>query len=182
MPEIRPGMAIRWQNETWIVLSYKHTHKGRGGATMTVRMRNILSGGVREITLRDSDDFEELRVERFPGVFSYRAGEDLVFFNNETYEEATFPADALGDVLLYIKEGSEVTLLYIDGEPATVEPPFFVELEVTETDPGLKGDTVSGGSKPARLETGLVVQVPLFVEVGDTVRIDTRDNRYIERV
>jgi elongation factor P len=182
MPEIRTGMALRWQGETWIVVSFKHTHKGRGGATMTVKLRNILTGGVREATVRESDEFEELRVERFPGVYSYAAGEDLVFFNNETYEEITFPREALGSVLPYIKEGSEVTLLYIDGSPATVEPPNFVELKVIETTPGVRGDTASGGSKPAKLETGLVIQVPLFIEVGDTIRVDTRDDRYIERV
>lgn len=182
MPEIRTGMALRWQGETWIVVSFKHTHKGRGGATMTVKLRNILTGGVREVTIRESDEFEELRVERFPGVYSYMAGEDMVFFNNETYEEVTFPKGVMDAVLPYIKEGTEVSLLYIDGTPAGVEPPNFVELAVAETTPGVKGDTASGGSKPAKLETGLVIQVPLFIETGDIVRIDTRDNRYIERV
>jgi elongation factor P len=182
MPEIRTGMALRWQGETWIVVSFKHTHKGRGGATMTVKMRNILTGGVREATVRESDEFEELRVERFPGVYSYTAGEDMVFFNNETYEEVTFPHGVMDPVLPYIKEGTGVTLLYIDGVPASVEPPNFVELAVTETTPGVRGDTASGGSKPAKLETGLVIQVPLFIEAGDTVRVDTRDDRYIERV
>ncbi len=182
MPEIRTGMALRWQGETWIVVSFKHTHKGRGGATMTVKMRNLLTGAVRESTVRESDEFEELRVERFPGVYSYMAGDDLVFFNNETYEEVTFPREVMDSVMPYIKEGTEVTLLYIDGAPASVEPPNFVELAVTETAPGVRGDTASGGSKPAKLETGLVIQVPLFIEVGDIVRVDTRDDRYIERV
>ncbi len=149
---------------------------------MTVKMRNLLTGAVRESTVRESDEFEELRVERFPGVYSYMAGDDLVFFNNETYEEVTFPREAMDSVMPYIKEGTEVTLLYIDGAPASVEPPNFVELAVTETAPGVRGDTASGGSKPAKLETGLVIQVPLFIEVGDIVRVDTRDDRYIERV
>ncbi len=175
-------MALRWQGETWIVMSFKHTHKGRGGATMTAKLRNLLTGAVREVTIRESDEFEELRVERFPGVFSYAAGEDMVFFNNETYEEVRFPRSAISSILPYIKEGTEVNLLYIDNSPASVEPPNFVELKVIETTPGVKGDTASGGSKPAKLETGLIIQVPLFIEVGDTVRIDTRDDRYIERV
>ena len=175
-------MAIRWEGDTWIVISAKHTHMGRGSATITVKMRNILTGGVREVTIRESDSFEELRIEKFPGVYSYEAGDDLVFFNNETYEEVRFPKESLQSILPYIKEGSEVQLLYIDDNPASVEPPTFVELEVVETDPGLKGDTASGGSKPAKLETGLSVNVPLFIKIGDVVRIDTRDNRYIERV
>ncbi len=110
------------------------------------------------------------------------AGDELVFFDNETYEEVRFPREAVEEVLKYIKEGDEVTILYLDNAPATVEPPTFVELEVVETDPGVRGDTASGGSKPAKLETGLVVQVPLFIQIGDVIRIDTRDDRYIERV
>ncbi len=183
MPDLRTGMAVRWNGEDWIVLSYKHTHKGRGGATVTVKMRNIRTGAVREVTVRDVDaELEELRLERHPGVYSYAAGDELVFFDNETYEEVRFPREAVEEVLKYVKEGDELTILYLDNSPATVEPPTFVELEVVETDPGVKGDTASGGSKPAKLETGLVVQVPLFVQVGDVIKIDTRDNRYIERV
>ncbi len=183
MPDLRPGMAIKWNNEIYLVIDFQHIHMGRGGSTTRAKLKNVLTGQVREVSLRDSDNYEEIRIDRQPAVLSYVAGNEYHFMDNETFEDVTFTAEQLGsEVTDYLKEGMEVTLLYAEGNPLTIELPYFVELEVVETDPGLKGDTASGGSKPAKLETGKVIQVPLFIKIGDVIKIDTRTGRYIERV
>ncbi len=182
MPEFRTGMAIKWNDEIYLVLDYQHQHMGRGGATTRVRLKNVQTGAVREVTFRDSDRFEEIRLERRPAHFSYSTGDHYHFYDTETYEEVVFDRSQIEEALGYLKEGIEVNILYAEGRPIGLELPFHVELEVVKTDPGLKGDTASGGSKPAKLETGIVVQVPLFVQVGDIVRVDTRTGKYIERV
>ncbi|RKZ04778.1 MAG: elongation factor P [Candidatus Hydrothermota bacterium] len=182
MPDIRTGMAIKLDGEIYLVVDFQHIHMGRGGATIRTKLKNMRTGQVREISLRDTDTVEEVRVERRPAAFSYTTGDNYVFYDIETYEEHIFPEDQLKDILPYLKEGLEVTILNIDGSPLGIELPNSVVLEVVETDPGLKGDTASGGSKPAKLETGLVIQVPLFVQIGDKVRVDTRTGKYLERV
>ncbi|RKZ01494.1 MAG: elongation factor P [Candidatus Hydrothermota bacterium] len=183
MPDLRTGMAIKWQGEVYLVLSFQHTHMGRGSATTRAKLKNVLTGQVREVTFRDADEYEEVRIERKPAILSYIVGNEYHFLDNETYEDIAFTAEQLGeDVTAYLKEGDEVTLLYAEDRPLTVELPTFVVLEVVETDPGVRGDTASGGSKPAKLETGKVIQVPLFVKEGDKVKVDTRTGKYIERV
>lgn len=182
MPEFRSGMVIRWQGEYYLVVDFQHSHRGRGGASTSVKLKNLRTGATREATFRESDEIEEVRLDRRPGTFSYTTGDTYHFLDNETYEEVVFEREQLADQLGYLKEGMEVTLLYVDGQPLGIELPYFVELQVVETDPGVRGDTASGGSKPAKLETGKVIQVPLFVQVGDIVRVDTRTDRYIERV
>jgi len=180
--QIRVGAAVRMEGELYLILDAKHTHRGRGGATITVKLKNLATGAVQEITVRDPDALEEVFLERKPAQYSYNTGETYHFYDTTTFEEIAFSRSQIEDLLPFLKEGMEVTLLYADGRPVAVEPPNFVELEVVETPPGVKGDTVSGGGKPATLETGLVVQVPFFVEVGDVVRVDTRTRKYIERV
>ncbi len=182
MPELRTGMAIRLQGELYIVLDFQHQHMGRGSATTRVRLKNVATGAVKETTLRESDEFEEVRLERRPATYSYSTGDHYHFYDTETYEEIVFERQQIEKELEYLKEGTEVTILYADNVPVGLELPFHVELEVVETDPGLRGDTASGGSKPAKLETGKVIQVPLFIQVGDIVRVDTRTDKYIERV
>ncbi len=182
MPDLRPGMAIRWEGEVYLVIDFQHIHMGRGGATTRTKLKNMKTGQVREVTFRDTDTIEEVRVERKPAAYSYNTGDNYVFYDIETYEEHIFPKEQIEDILPYLKEGLELTILYIDGSPLGVELPKSVVLEVVDTDPGLRGDTASGGSKPAKLETGLVIQVPLFVQIGDKVRVDTRTGKYLERV
>ncbi|HOK22523.1 MAG TPA: elongation factor P [Candidatus Hydrothermia bacterium] len=182
MPGIRPGMALRYEGELYLVVNYQHIHMGRGGATIRTRLKNLITGQVKEISLRDSDEFEEVSLERKSAHLSYIEGENYHFLESDTFEDITFTRDHLGDAIYYLKEGDEVTVLYADGGPINIELPTYVVLEVVETDPGLRGDTASGGSKPAKLETGLVIQVPLFVKVGDKLKIDTRTGEYIERV
>jgi len=181
MPEIRSGMAIKWQGELYWVLDFQHIHMGRGGASIRTKLKNIKTGQVREVTLRESDEFEEVRVERKTATFSYISGDEYHFLDKETYEDILFTKDQIEEHLGYLKEGMDVTILWAEGSPVGMELPNFVELKVVDTDPGLKGDTASGGTKPARLETGKVIQVPLFVQIGDMVRVDTRTDKYIER-
>lgn len=182
MAELRPGMAIKMSDGIYLVLEAQHQHMGRGGATTRVKLKNVDSGAVKTTTLRESDYFEEIRLERKPATFSYSAGDLYHFFDTETYEEIVFEKSKIEEAFEYLKEGIEVNILYADGTPIGIELPFHVELEVVDTDPGLKGDTASGGSKPAKLETGIVVQVPLFIKIGDIVKVDTRTGKYIERV
>jgi len=182
MPEIRPGMGLRYEGEIYLVITYQHIHMGRGGATIRAKLKNLRTGQVREVSLRESDDFEEVTLERKPAHLSYIDGENYHFMESETFEDITFSREQLGDAIYYLKEGDEVIILYADGVPLNIELPTFVILEVVETDPGVRGDTASGGSKPAKTETGLVVQVPLFIKIGDKIKVDTRTGEYIERV
>ncbi len=182
MPDIRTGMAIKYNGEIYLVVDFQHIHMGRGGATIRTKIKNVKTGQVKEVSFRSSDDIEEILLKRKSATLSYIAGDEYHFMDNETFEEVVFTREQIEDKVGYLKEGMEVTILYADDEPISIEPPMFVELEVVETDPGLKGDTASGGSKPAKLETGKVIQVPLFVQVGDVIKIDTRSDKYIERV
>ncbi len=182
MPDVRKGMAIRYNGEIYFIVDFSHTHMGRGGATLRLKLKNATTGLTKEVSFKDDSEIEEVHIERRPATFSYIQGENYHFLDSETYEDILFKKEQIEDILGYIKEGMEVMILYAEGMPINVEPPTFVELEVVETDPGLKGDTASGGSKPAKLETGKVIQVPLFIQVGDKIRIDTRTDKYIERV
>ncbi len=181
MPEIRPGMAIKLEGELYLVINYQHIHMGRGGATTRTRLRNLKTGQVREVSLRDSDYFEEVTLERKPATLSYIDGDNYHFMESESFEEVVFNREHLGDAVYYLKEGDEITILYADSAPINIELPTYVVLEVVDTDPGLRGDTASGGSKPAKLETGLVIQVPLFIKIGDKLKVDTRTGEYLER-
>ena len=182
MPELKPGMAIKYEGDIYLIIDFQHIHMGRGGATTRTKMKNLRTGQVREVSLRDSDVIEEVRIDRRPAHFSYIEGEFYHFLDSETYEDIIFTKEQIEDFLGYLKEGQEVTVLYAENSPITIELPTYVVLEVVETDPGLKGDTASGGSKPAKLETGIVVQVPLFIKIGDKIKVDTRNGKYIERV
>jgi elongation factor P len=182
MPELRKGMAIKYEGEIYLVIDFQHIHMGRGGAVTRVKLKNARTGQVVDVSLRESDAVEEIRLEKRPATFSYMAGDMYHFIDSESFEDIAFTRSSVEDILDYLKEGMEVSILYADEEPIGVELPYFVELEVVETDPGLRGDTASGGSKPAKLETGKVIQVPLFIKVGDVVRVDTRTDKYIERV
>jgi len=146
------------------------------------RLRNMDSGAVIEKTFRANEKVENIRTESRQMTYLYRDGDLLHFMDAETYEQTAIPADVLGETEGYVVPNGVVSVLSADGEVVSVEPPAHVELEVSETDPGVKGDTATGGSKPATLETGLVVQVPLFVGIGDRVRVDTRSNEYLTRV
>ena len=180
--QFRNGAAIRVDGKRFTILFFQHVKPGKGGAFVRTRLRNIDSGAQVEKTFRAGEKLESVRTESRPMTYLYRDGDLLHFMDSDTYDQVAVPAEAVGEAAGYIVEGGTVSVLSADGEVVSVEPPAHVDLEVTQTDPGLKGDTATGGSKPATLETGLVVQVPLFVNTGERVRVDTRSNEYLTRV
>ncbi len=180
--DFRPGITVIIDGEIYMVLEAQHVKLGRGGAHVRTRLKHLLTGNVLERNFRAGEEFEQAIVERRPFQFLYQQGDEFFFMDVETYDQVTLNREQIGDASMFMKEGTEVTLVFHEGNPLMVELPTAVELKVVETDPGVRGDTAAGGSKPAKLETGAVIQVPLFINVGDIVRVDTRDGRYIERV
>jgi elongation factor P len=180
--QFRNGTAIRVDGKRFTILFFQHVKPGKGGAFVRTRLRNIDTGAVVEKTFRAGEKLENVRTESRPMTYLYRDGDMLYFMDSDTYEQTAIPAEAVGETAGYVVEGRTVNVLAADGEVVSVEPPAHVDLEVADTDPGLKGDTATGGTKPATLETGVVVQVPLFVNVGDRVRVDTRSKEYLTRV
>ncbi len=180
--QFKNGTAIRVDGKRFTILYFQHVKPGKGGAFVRTRLRNIDTGAVIEKTFRAGEKLENVRTESRPMTYLYRDGDLLYFMDAETFEQVAVPVEVVGDAVGYIAPNGTASVLSADGEVVSVEPPAHVDLEVSETDPGLKGDTATGGSKPATLETGVVVQVPLFVNVGDRVRVDTRSNEYLTRV
>jgi elongation factor P len=180
--QFRNGSAIRVDGKRFTILFFQHVKPGKGGAFVRTRLRNIDSGAVVEKTFRAGEKLEGVSTQSRPMTYLYRDGDLLHFMDADTYDQVAVPAEVIGEAAGYVVEGGTVSVLSADGEVVSVEPPAHVDLEVTQTDPGLKGDTAQGGSKPATLETGVVVQVPLFVNTGDRVRVDTRSNEYLTRV
>jgi elongation factor P len=180
--QFRNGSAIRVDGKRFTILYFQHVKPGKGGAFVRTRLRNIDSGAVIEKTFRAGEKLENVRTESRQMTYLYKDGDLLYFMDSDTYDQVPVPADVVGEAAGYIVEGGTVNVLSADGEVVSVEPPAHVDLRVTQTDPGLKGDTATGGTKPATLETGVVVQVPLFIHVGDRVRVDTRSNEYLTRV
>ena len=180
--QFRNGAAIRVDGKRFTILYFQHVKPGKGGAFVRTRLRNLDTGAVIEKTFRAGEKVESVRTESRPMMFLYSDGDLYYFMDSETYEQIAIPSEVLAETINYLVPNAEMEVLLADGEVVSVEPPVHMELEVAQTDPGLKGDTATGGSKPATLETGLVVQVPLFVTVGDTVRVDTRTKEYLTRV
>lgn len=180
--QFRNGAAIRVDNKRFTILYFQHVKPGKGAAFVRTRLRNIDTGAVVEKTFRAGEKLDSVRTESRPMQFLYRDGDLLNFMDEDTYDQVAIPESVLGEAVGFIVPNGTVTVLSADGEVVSVEPPAHVDLEVSQTDPGLKGDTATGGSKPATLETGLVVQVPLFVNAGERVRVDTRSREYLTRV
>ncbi len=165
------------------IVYFQHVKPGKGGAFVRTKLKNVLSGAVVERTFRAGEKVTEVRLIRRPIQYSYSDGDLYYFMDMETYESIPLSADTIGsDQLRYLQENMECEGLTRDGAVLTVELPQFVELEVVETDPGLRGDTAQGGTKPAKLATGAVVQVPLFIEQGDVLKVDRTADKYLERV
>jgi len=179
--DFRTGFTMRHKGDLWSIMEFQHVKPGKGGAFVRTRLRGVTSGKVIDETFRAGEKVEEVRLEKRDYQYLYNDGEDFTFMNVETYEQIQLPADMLGDLPLYVKESDVCSVLLFEEKPLTVEPPFTVELAVKQTDPGFKGDTAQGGSKPATMETGLVVQVPLFIEEGSVLKIDTRTGKYLGR-
>ena len=180
--QFRNGMHIELGGSVWRLLEFQHVKPGKGSAFVRSRLRNLDSGAVVDKTFRAGEKIQRVHTEVKDVQYLYDAGDEVVFMDTETYEQLTVPEAALTDALRWLRPSDEVDLLFIDERPSDVQLPSAVNLQVTQTDPGLRGDTVSsGGTKPATLETGATVQVPLFVEVGETIRVDTRSGEYISR-
>jgi len=176
------GICIVHEGKRWVIVEFQHVKPGKGGAFVRTKLKELESGRVVDYTFRAGEKFDDVRVESKKMQFLYSSGSSFHFMDSNTYEQVELDSDFVGQAAKWLRENDEVEILTADGEHIGVEPPMFVELEVTATDPGFKGDTVQGATKPATLETGAVVQVPMFVENGDRLNIDTRDGRYVTRV
>lgn len=181
--DFRNGMVLDRDGDLWSITYFQHVKPGKGGAFVRTKLKNVLTGAVVERTFRAGEKVTDVRLERRPVSYSYSDGQLYHFMDANTYEMIPLSGEMIGeDQLRYLKENMECEGLVHDGTVLSVELPYFVELEVTETDPGLKGDTAQGGTKPATLETGALIQVPLFVERGDVVKVDRREDKYLTRV
>ncbi len=179
--DFRNGMAINLDGVLMTIVEFQHVKPGKGGAFVRSKLKNVKTGAVIEKTWRAGERVEEARLERIPMQLLYRDGDLFHVMDQETYEQIALPAELFKDHSSLLKDGETISVMMYDGKPVVVEPPTFVLLEVTETDPGFKGDTAQGATKSATLETGAVVSVPLFVEKGDVLKIDTRKRSYVER-
>ncbi|MFN8219837.1 MAG: elongation factor P [Fimbriimonadales bacterium] len=180
--DFKNGMSFLMDGDVWQIIEFQHVKPGKGGAFVRTRLRKIKTGQVVEKTFRSGEKVEPAFVEKVKMQFLYKQGTDAIVMDLDTYEQFEIPLTTLGDQAKYLKDEAEIISLVSGGETLGYELPNFVELEVTETDPGFKGDTVSGSNKPATLETGAVVLVPFHINVGDVVKVDTRTDTYLERV
>ena len=179
--DLRKGVTIELDGTLYNVLDYQHIKVGRGSAQVRLRLRDVRAGHTIERTFQAGEKFARARLERHPMQFLYSDGDFFHFMNTETYEQMQLTGDQVGDAAQYLVENGSCDVLTYQDEPIGVELPTAVVLTVTRTDPGFKGDTATGGNKPATLETGLTVNVPLFVNEGDRVKVDTRSGAYLER-
>ncbi len=180
--DFKNGMCIVNNGKMCTIVEFQHVKPGKGGAFVRTKLRDIKTGRVVDYTFNAGTKFDSVRLEQRTMQYLYNDGVDFNFMDMSSYEQMAISADTVGDTAKWLKENDEVTLHFAGEELISVEPQMFVELEVSETDPGFKGDTVQGGTKPATLETGATIQVPMYVEVGDVLQVDTRDGRFIKRV
>lgn len=180
--DLRKGTKLLWRNEPYVVIDYQHVKPGKGGAFMRTKMKNLISGLLHEETFRSEEKLPTPDLEYRDMLFIYEQDGNYEFLDQETFDQVSLNKSQVAEVLPYLKEQTVFSVLYFNDKPISVNPPLFMELKVVETPPGVKGDTAQGGSKPATLETGHVLHVPLFVEEGDIIKVDTRDGKYIERI
>lgn len=181
--DFRNGMVLQIDGQLFQIVYFQHVKPGKGGAFVRSKLKNVKTGAVIDRTWTAGEKVNEVRLERRPVQYSYSDGHLYHFMDMETYDDIPISDEVIGeDQLKYLKEGMECSGAVHDGNVILIDLPFFIELEVVETDPGVRGDTASGGTKPAKLETGAVVQVPLFIEQGQVIKVDRRDDKYLERV
>lgn len=180
--DFRNGMTIELDNGIYQIIEFQHVKPGKGAAFVRTKLRNIKNGGVVEKTFRPTEKCPQAHIEKKDMQYLYNDGDLFNFMDVETFDQFSLSTDAIGDSLKFVKENDMVKMLSHNGEVFAIEPPMFVELEITETEPGFKGDTATGATKPAIVETGATVYVPLFVETGDKISIDTRTGEYLKRV
>jgi len=180
--DFRNGLTIEMDNQVYQIIEFQHVKPGKGAAFVRTKLKNIKNGGIVEKTFRPTEKFPQAHIERSDMQYLYSDGGLYHFMNTETYDQIALGEDLVGDSLKFVKENEMVKMLSHGGQVFAIEPPLFVELVVTHTEPGFKGDTATGATKPAVVETGVTVQVPLFVDTGDKIQIDTRTGEYIKRV
>jgi elongation factor P len=180
--DFKNGLHINLDGDVYTIVEFQHVKPGKGGAFVRTTLKKVKTGKTLEKTFRAGEKIETVFVEKKTKQFLYRQGNELVLMDMDTYEQEPIDASALGDQAKYLKEEMEIQVLEADGEALGYEIPNFLELEVVETDPGFKGDTVSGSTKPAKLETGATVNVPFHINIGDIIKVDTRTDTYLERV
>ncbi|MBN2027778.1 MAG: elongation factor P [Actinobacteria bacterium] len=180
--DFRNGMTIEMDDVLYNIVYFQHVKPGKGGAFVRTRLKNLKTGAVVEKTFRAGEKVELAILDKRRMQFLYREGTNFIFMDTETYEQMPVSEDEVGEAATFLLEGTQVEISLYEGKAVGVEPPVFVEMEVTDTAPGVKGDTASGGSKPATLESGLVVNVPLFIDAGSRIKVDTRSGEYVERV
>lgn len=180
--QFKNGTHTEIDGKIWKIIEFQHVKPGKGGAFVRTKLRRIEDGSVIDKTFRAGEKFRPVRTESKKMQYLYDSGESAVFMDSQSYEQIEIPMESLGDSMKWVLPNAEVDVLFVDEKPSDVQVPSAIEMKVAQTDPGLKGDTASGGgNKPATLESGVVVQVPLFVEEGDMIRVDTRSGEYVSR-
>ena len=180
--DFRNGMTIEYDNKVCQVIEFQHVKPGKGAAFVRTKLKDIKNGGVVETSFRPTEKFPAARIDRKDMQYLYADGDLYNFMDTETYDQISLSADEVGDAMKFVKENEMVKVCSHNGNVFAVEPPLFVELEITETEPGFKGDTATGATKPSIVETGAQVKVPLFVNQGEVIKIDTRTGEYLSRV
>ena len=180
--DFKKGLKIEIDGAPYVIVDFLHVKPGKGGAFVRTKIKNLLTGRVLDQTFRSGEKVKRPDLMEREMQYLYREDDNFSMMDNETYEQVIITADQMGDATLFLTENLNIKVLFFNQQPVAVELPTFVELTVAEAEPGVRGDTATGGSKPARLETGAVIQVPLFIDEGERVRVDTRTGEYMERV
>lgn len=180
--DFRNGITLEIDGTVYQIMEFQHVKPGKGAAFVRTKIKDVVNGGVVERTFRPTEKFPQARIDRVDMQYLYADGDLYNFMDNNTYEQVALSLEVIGDALKFLKENDTVKVCSYNGKVYSVEPPLFVELVITDTEPGFKGDTAQGATKPATVETGAVVYVPLFVEQGDKIKIDTRTGEYLSRV
>ncbi|AJQ27797.1 MULTISPECIES: elongation factor P [Pelosinus] len=179
--DFRTGATIEIDNNVWQIVDFQHVKPGKGAAFVRTKMKNVRTGAVVERTFNPGEKFPKAHVDRREMQYLYESDGNYNFMDNENYEQSELTSEQLGDAVKYLKENMNISIMFFQGTVIGVELPVAVELTVVETDPGIRGDTATGGTKPAKMESGCVVRVPLFINIGDVLRVDTRTGEYLER-
>ncbi|MCQ2538531.1 MAG: elongation factor P [Lachnospiraceae bacterium] len=180
--DFRNGITLEIDGQVFQIIWFQHVKPGKGAAFVSTKLKNVISGGIVEKTFRPTEKFPAARIERMDMQYLYKEGDQYNYMNTETYDQIALTEEQVGDAMDFVKENEMVKMLSYNGQVFSVEPPLFVELEITDTEPGFKGNTATNATKPATVETGAQIQVPLFVERGEKIQIDTRTGEYMKRV
>ncbi|CAN5161223.1 elongation factor P [soil metagenome] len=179
--DLKTGTSIDMDGSPFVVLDYQHSKMGRGGAVLRTKLRNLKTGAVVDLTFKSSDKFDEAILDRRACTYLYQEGSNFAFMDNGTFEQFSLTPEEVGPKARFLKEGGDLQILFYEDKPVSVVFPIKMDFEVSHTEPGVKGDTATGGTKPATLETGAVITVPLFIKIGEKIRVNTDEGTYVER-